>query len=109
MINLEVIIESESVHENGIDRCRFCLNGSMINRWLLHRHVDSKMSLLELTRQVVIALLASSNVEKKKGIAPKTKKQILDATRLDGKGHLVDTIKTRVDVLPAVHVPSSFV
>ena len=53
---------------------RFCLNGSMINLWLLYRHVDSKMPLLEFTRQVVIALLASSNVEKKRGIAPNTKK-----------------------------------
>ena len=66
----------------------------MINLWLLYRHVNSKMSLLKFTRQVVIALLASSNVEKRRGVAPKTKKQILDATRLDGKGHLVDKIKT---------------
>ena len=74
---------------------RFCLNGSTINLWLWYRHVESKMSLLKFTRQVVIALLASSNVEKWRGVAPKTKKQILNATRLDGKGHLVDKIKTQ--------------
>ena len=62
----------------------------MINLWLLYRHVDSKMSLLEFTRQVIIASLASLNVEKRRGVAPKTKKQILDATRLDGKEHLVE-------------------
>lgn len=74
---------------------RFCLNGSIINLWLLYRHVDKKMSLLEFTRQVVITLLASPNVEKRRGVAPKTKNQLLDATRLDGKGYVVDKIETQ--------------
>ena len=74
---------------------RFCLNGSRINLRLLYRHVDSKMPLLEFTRQVVIALLASSNVKKRRGVAPKTKKQILDATKLDTKENLVGKIKTQ--------------
>ena len=52
------------------------------------------MSLLEFTRQVIIALLASLDVEKR-SVAPKTKKQILDATRLDGKEHLVEKIRTQ--------------
>ena len=52
---------------------RFCLNGSVINLWLLYRNVETKMSLLEFTRQIVISLLASPNMEKRRGVAPKTK------------------------------------
>ena len=74
---------------------RFCLNGSVINLWLLYRNVETKMSLLEFTRQIVISLLASPNMEKRRGVAPKTKKQVLDATRLDGKEHFVDKITTQ--------------
>ena len=88
---------------------RFCLNGSRINLWLLYRHVDSKMSLLEFTKQVVIAMLASSNMEKRRGVAQKTKKQILNVRKLDGKGYLVDKIKAQGYLLAAVHVPSLFI
>ena len=66
----------------------------MINRWLLYRQIDSKMSLLEFTSQVVIALLALLNMEKRV-VALKTKKEFLDAMTMDGKGHLVDKINTQ--------------
>ena len=53
---------------------RFCLNGAVVNLWLLHRYVDKTISLLEFTRQIVIALLAAPNMEIRRGVCPKTKK-----------------------------------
>ena len=73
---------------------RFCLNGSVVNLWLLYRYVDKSMSLLEFTRQIVIALLATANMDTRRGVRPKTKKQVLDVTRVDGKDHLVNKNST---------------
>ena len=69
---------------------RFCPNGSIVNLWLLHRYVHKKVSLLNFTRQIVLALLASANMPSRNSVCPKTKKQVLDATTLDGKDHLVN-------------------
>ena len=38
----------------------------------------------------MIALLASADMPSRSSVCPKTKKQVLDATRLDGKDHLVN-------------------
>ena len=69
---------------------RFCLNGSIVNLWLLYRFVHKKVSLLDFTRQIVLALLASADMPSRNSVCPKTKKQVLDATRRDGKDHLVN-------------------
>ena len=73
---------------------RFCLNGAVLNLWLLHRYADKTISLLEFTRQIVIALLAAPNMKIQREVCPKTKKQVLDVTRLDGKNHLVNKNST---------------
>ena len=69
---------------------RFCLNGSIVNLWLLHKYVHKKVSLLNFSRQIVLALLASVNMPSRNSVCPKTKKQVFDATTLDGKDHLVN-------------------
>ena len=52
---------------------RFCLNDAVVNLWLLYRNVDKTISLLEFTRQIVIALLAAPNMEIRRGVRPKKK------------------------------------
>ena len=38
----------------------------------------------------MLALLASADMPSRNSVCPKTKKQVLDATRLDGKDHRVN-------------------
>ena len=68
-----------------------------------------KVSLLDFTRQIVLALLATADMPSKNSVCPKTKKQVLDATRLDGKDHLVNKNATdtqRRCVLLVVNAPN---
>ena len=69
---------------------RFGLNGSIVNLWLLYRFVHKKVSLLDFTRQIVFSLLASADMPSRNSACPKTKKQVLEATRLNGIDHLVN-------------------
>lgn len=73
---------------------RFCLNGSIVNLWLLFRNTEKRISLLEFTRQIVIALLASPDMPSRRGVRPKTKNQVLEVVKLDGRDHLVNKNST---------------
>lgn len=71
---------------------RFCLNGAMVNMWLLYRNVEA-VSLLEFYRRVVEALLVAPDFPTPRGIRPKTPKHVAEEIRLDNVGHLVDKIE----------------
>ena len=47
------------------------------------------------TRQIIIALLAAPDIEIRRGIRPKTKKQVPQVVRFDNKNHLVNKIETQ--------------
>lgn len=72
---------------------RFCLNGAVVNAWLLYRHLDKEMSLVEFTRRIVIAVLSTPAIEKPRGVRPKNYKQVLHEVRYDNTGHLVNSTK----------------
>ena len=56
--------------------------------------MHKKVSLLDFTKQIVLALLASADMPSRNSVCPKPKKQVLDATRLDEKNHLVNKNST---------------
>ena len=74
---------------------RFCLNGSIVNLWILFLCIHSSISLLEFIRQIVIALLAAPDLESRREIRPKTKKQVPQVVRFDNRIHLVNKIETQ--------------
>ena len=82
---------------------RFYFNGSIINFWLLYRFVDSKMSLLEFTRQVVISLLAAPKVEKR-SVAPKIKNRSWMSPDLMEKVIWLIKLRPKYDTLPVANV-----
>ena len=64
---------------------RFCLNKTIVTLWNFYRSTERGFSLYEFTRQIVIALLASPQMEARRGVRPKTNEQVLNVTRLDRK------------------------
>ena len=72
---------------------RFCLNASIVNLWILFRSIQSSISQLEFTRQIVIPLLAAPDLESRRGIRPKTKKQVPQVVLFDNRNHLVNKIE----------------
>ena len=46
----------------------------------------------------MLALLASADMPSRNSVCPKTKKQVLDTTRLDGKDHLVNKNATDTQI-----------
>lgn len=68
---------------------RFCLNGSIVNLWMLYRQEHKTISLLEFTRQIVTALLAGPKTGITKTVIPKLKGQVQNEIRYDRKDHLV--------------------
>ena len=91
----EVITELEFDLENGIGLCLgFASMGSIVNLWILFHSIQSSISLLEFTRQIIIALLAAPDLKSRKGIHPKTKKQVPQVVQFDNRNHLVNKIET---------------
>ena len=72
---------------------RFCLNGAMVNAWMLYRQIHKDMRLVEFIRRCVIAILATPAIDKPKGVKPKVHRQIMNEVRNDNIGHLVDAIE----------------
>ena len=56
----------------------------------------------------MLALLASADMPSRNSALPKTKKQVLEATRLDGKDHQVNKMQQipKQNVLLVVNVPN---
>uniref|UniRef100_A0A0L8GYG9 PiggyBac transposable element-derived protein domain-containing protein n=1 Tax=Octopus bimaculoides TaxID=37653 RepID=A0A0L8GYG9_OCTBM len=74
---------------------RFSFNGSIVNLWIPFRCIQRNIFLLEFTRQIVTALLAAPELEKKIVVSPKTKKQVPQGVRFDNRDHLVNKIETQ--------------
>lgn len=67
---------------------RFCLNGSVVNMWLLYRYVHPKVTLLQFIRRIVLSLLTSPPYLH--GPKPKCSKKVLQEIRYDKTDHLID-------------------
>ena len=89
---------------------RFCLNGSIVNLWVLFRSIPISISLLEFTRQIVIALIAAPDLENSRGIRPKTKKQVPQVVGYNLITEITLSIKLKPndDVQIAANVPNLF-
>ena len=74
---------------------KFCLNESIVNLWIPFLSIQNSISLLEFTKQIVIALLAAPDLESRRGIRPKTKKEVPQVVRFDNKNHIVNKIETQ--------------
>ncbi|XP_029645332.1 piggyBac transposable element-derived protein 3-like [Octopus sinensis] len=70
---------------------RFYLNENIVNLWILCCYIQRNISL----RQIVTALLAAPNLEKKRVVHPKTKKQVPQVAQFDNRDHLVNKIETQ--------------
>lgn len=72
---------------------RFCLNGSLVNMWIIYRYAFPKMSLLAFTRRVVLSLLTAP--EHLSGPKPKCSRSIPKEIRYDRIDHLIASIPTQ--------------
>lgn len=72
---------------------RFCLNGAVVNMWILYRFAYPKTSLIQFIRRIVLSLLSSPNYLA--GPKPKCTRSILHEVRFDGVNHLVDKQATQ--------------
>ena len=69
---------------------RFCLNGAIVNMWLLYKKTAPGVPLQEFVRRITLAVLTSTQVPSPRGGKPRKKSLILPEIRFDGIGHLVD-------------------
>lgn len=69
---------------------RFCINGAVVNAWLLYRRIDKDMPLLEFTRRIVLALLSGPGFNSPRRVRPSKISRIPEEIRYDGQNHLVD-------------------
>lgn len=72
---------------------RFCINGALVNMWLLYRNVHPKVSLLHFTRKIVLSILTAP--EHLMGPKPKCSRNILSEIRFDKIDHLVSANVTQ--------------
>lgn len=72
---------------------RFCLNGSVVNMWILYRYTNPTIGLFEFIRQIVIAILTSP--EYLAGPKPKCSRSVLIEVKYDKIDHLIDSQVTQ--------------
>ncbi|XP_049832805.1 piggyBac transposable element-derived protein 1-like [Schistocerca gregaria] len=73
---------------------RLCLNGAVVNMWILYRQLNNNASLLEFTRRIALSILTSPNTEKPRGLRPRFLSQVQEDISFDHAGHMIDVQST---------------
>lgn len=72
---------------------RFCLNGAVVNMWMLYRHTQPKLGLLDFIRRITLSILTAP--PQLSGPKPKIPKNVLQEVRYDRTDHFVDSNPTQ--------------
>lgn len=67
---------------------RFCINGALVNMWILYRYVYPTIGLLTFIRRIVLAILTAP--QHLSGPKPKCSKNVLLEVRYDRTDHFVE-------------------
>lgn len=72
---------------------RFCINGAVVNMWMLYKYTQPKLGLLDFIRRITLSILTAP--AKQAGPKPKIPKNVLQEVRYDRTDHLVDSNATQ--------------